>query len=403
MWLVPYISVFTLSALSLSRTGLTSDRDYAGGHLTTMLHALTLLKKNRPGSYVQSNILANPGCFGQGLPQTFAEYLCLPSLFSANKLLGITEMNWTNPANDTPSNMMFMLNTTWLTLSDLRRWTLVSSPASSELPYSKPIFSRWLTHMFFKIAIPAMRDMSSLPYRIHQPLTLNAFIELCIFLVNYRGIPKHWIANTLETLLEGEITTSAEPPHDGAPLTVADVNYLEPASAARAVAGRGPLKYNLSCFVPELRVLLAKYQTTLPFRLMTPLPPKEDLVYYEVELEIEDTEIGLSSQVLGLAFISKYLERGELQWIHAAGERLKGKCYLVAGFSWRATRGLVKGQGTVRGIARWCLERRFMEEMLEKGWKVGLVRTDRWTFLGDEVSLARAVEVRIGEVEFRNR
>jgi hypothetical protein len=366
-----------------------------------MLHALTLLKKDQPGSYVQSNILANPGCFPEGLPRTFAEYLCLPSADSAKKLLGITEINWKNPADDTPGDMMFMFNTTWLTLSSLRRWALVSSPASPQLPFSKPLFSRWLTHMFFKIAMPAMRDMTTLPYRVHQPLTLKAFIELCIFLVNYRGVPKHWIASTLDTLLEGEITTSAEPP-EGAPLSHVNVSYLKPDSPARSVAGKGPQKYNLSCFVPELRMLLAKYQATLPFRLMTPLPSKSDMAHFAIEFEITDTEIGLSTQLLGLAFISKYMEREELQWIHASGERLKGRCYIFSGFWWTAVRGLIKGEGTVRGYVRWCMERRVMNEMRARDWKVGLVRTDRWTFVGDEFRLARAVEVRMGEVEFRN-
>jgi hypothetical protein len=103
--------------------------------------------------------------------------------------------------------------------------------------------------MFFKLALPVPRELDAEQnklYRMHQPQTLHQFVRLCIYLVEVRNIPKHWVVNLLEAILTGKVSTNATPPTQ----TPVPFEALKPTP---------PKVWYVDTFVPELRMLLAYY------------------------------------------------------------------------------------------------------------------------------------------------
>ncbi|KAF8538715.1 hypothetical protein BDD12DRAFT_884306 [Trichophaea hybrida] len=343
--------------------------DYTGGHISTTLHALPLLK---PSGFTQTNILANPMGFPEGLTRTLAEYTCLPNLDTAKTFLGLTRLMTQQEIDfEAPIERGETEDKPWELLTSAYRWAL-SVPTS--LP-PKPLFTCWLTTMFFKLAFPVSRQIHNVAYHINQPLTLLTFLHLCSFLVETRNIPPHWISTLIDSLLTGSITTSAKPPNH-APIKLSDVKYI-----TTSLSRTENKTYNLSLVLPELRALLIRHRPILPYRLTTPLPPREEVATFEIEMEVEDITVGPICALLALAFMPPEVTPNQMWREWGDGN---GRGCVVGGFEWVVRE--VRAWG-VKGTARWELEKTVEEEMRREGWRVGVVRTDRWVGVSREVGL----------------
>jgi hypothetical protein len=251
---------------------------------------------------------------------------------------------------------------------------------------SKPEFTRWLTQMFFKLALPVPRELDAEQnklYRMHQPQTLHQFVRLCIYLVEVRNIPKHWVVNLLEAILTGKVSTNATPPTQ----TPVPFEALKPTP---------PKVWYVDTFVPELRMLLAYYQPVLPFHILTTLTPlrKYEISFPKIWMDV--TRIPPIMNVLALMFVNPEVEAIEMQqvfedFIASGGEYMQGLMVLMSTFEWHQ-----RGKSFV---ATWLMESDSVEEMKIGDWKVGVMRTDSWVPIGQPgeegmlVDVKRAVEL----------
>ncbi|KAF8243737.1 hypothetical protein K440DRAFT_605850 [Wilcoxina mikolae CBS 423.85] len=348
--------------------------DYTGGHLSTTLHALPLLK---PSGFTQTNILVNPISFPEGLTRTLAEYTCLPNLDAAKTFLGITRLTTQQDIDyEAPIERGETEDKPWELLTSAYRWALL---IPTTLP-PKPVFTRWLTTMFFKLAFPVPRQIRNAAYRINQPLTLLTFLRLCCFLIETRNIPPHWISSLIDSLLIGSITTAAKPPKH-APIPMKDVEYIT-TTPTRAETKT----YNVSVLLPELRALLIRHLPILPFRITTPLHPRKEVGNFAVEMEIEDITVGPVVALLALAFTPPEVTPNQMwrEWVDG-----NGRGYVVGAFEWVVEELRAWG---VKGMARWGMEKTVVEDMRRERWTVEVVRTDRWVGVGREVGVDGVVE-----------
>src|SRR5690606_27633956 len=120
--------------------------------------------------------------------------------------------------------------------------------------------------MFFKLSMPVPREYFGPNYsrKIEQPLTLNSFVRLCIYLVQDRKFPPHWVGQVIDHLITvpGQFFTGAHPPRT-APIRMDEVT--------NAPGERERRLYDIRPFIPELRALIAQYQPVLPFPILAPI------------------------------------------------------------------------------------------------------------------------------------
>ncbi|RPA86846.1 hypothetical protein BJ508DRAFT_120992 [Ascobolus immersus RN42] len=375
--------------------------DYIGGHLFTVLHCLPVLKQT---GFVQSKILMNMGAFNEGLSRTFAEYLYLPDAKMADSLLGlkrlVTEDDQAGQLENMSSLMSKMGMPKFIGLGHPHTWQ-VRPPTTKYPPVEKPDFCRWLVDMFFKLAMPVPREYFGPNYsrKIEQPLTLYSFIRLCIYLVEDRRFPPHWVGEVIDQLLStpDQLYTGAHPPRT-APIQMEEINNPPGERRLRP--------YDIRPFMPELRVLVAQYEDILPFPVLAPILIGEtiQLRRFSAELEVYDMSIGPTAQLLALCFLAPTEENDRL-WNHprlawerysrvCAGEKKENECIIMSVFHWTLLRPLQTPTGTSsqRGIAEFVMEGPVIDRMLEGEWNMGLFRTDKWVLITELEPVAKCGE-----------
>ncbi|KAI5816237.1 hypothetical protein BZA77DRAFT_293399 [Pyronema omphalodes] len=179
-----------------------------GGYLTTMIHILPHLKRDKYAkSFVQC---INTYRFDGGITGIISEYLNLPTLEDVEEVTGIKLRGYQpfdselTTSADIPQNLYSVTKL---------RWGLTSTP---KMPL-KPRFKRWIFSIFVKIMKPPLQGAPL----ICQPHTTTTFLRLCSYLIQIRYIPQHWISEVLDTLLSGVISTpflpvlkSPQPPEE---------------------------------------------------------------------------------------------------------------------------------------------------------------------------------------------
>jgi len=291
---------------------------------------------------------------------------------------------------------MDMFTPAWMKLTEAVRWGYVE-PEPALLP-PKATVTRWLTQVFYKLALPVPRLIHESARRINQPLTLSTFIRLCIYLVENRKYPTHWISSLVDSLLGGEIVTTVRPPAT-APLELKELDHMA------SIENADPAKtYSATAFLPELRALLIRQQAILPFTLLTPLPSTSTVRRYKFRFEIIDQTVGPTQQILGLIFISPFMDKSALFDLHYVLTRdtktspeardARGKVYLVSCSGWQMVNqdevGLFMNFDVDADV--W-MERETMDTMRADGWGITVMRTDRWTPVSFEVLVRDAVEL----------
>lgn len=87
-----------------------------------------------------------------------------------------------------------------------------SSIMSFEQLMPQDKFLHWLHSHFLKLCLPFPRSKGDGdPTMVFAPLNLTAFLRLVMH-VSELGYPAHWISNLMESILSGQITTTARPP-----------------------------------------------------------------------------------------------------------------------------------------------------------------------------------------------
>jgi hypothetical protein len=330
------------------------------------LHALPLLSSV---GYAQSNILLHPYVFSEGHPRALVEYTGIASLEAAESLLGLihveTEMDVINDAK-----RLALKQPLWSILKCPYHWRLAGP---QDLP-QKQQFTLWLTHMFFKLALPVPRDSGSSWCVVEQPLTLSTFVRLCASLVVDRGIPMHWISDVVDSILGGTLTTLAMPPLT-VPLTLDDAAYiLHPESVGLHI--QTAQTFHLQPLLPELRALLIRCMPVLGFRLLTPLPPRSSVGNHTIPFEIVEARYSMA-RVLTLFFVGPgAIQPGQEMWRKIVKGSKVEDVYIVSNFEYDIIGDPKKYPLEVE--ATWQMERSTMEVMRSGQWTAHLVETDKY-------------------------
>lgn len=288
---------------------------------------------------------------------------------------------------------------------------------------------RWLAAMFLKITLPTIRNyrepipgieefFGHNPFahnknnHIEQPHTVYTFLRLCRYLIETRGVPKHWIAAFLDSLMlnGGKLNTSARDAKI-APLKFEDA--IDPYKRSFSEKAPAAQSYDLRPVMSDLRTTLSTFYHAdlLPCSLTTAnlIPAYSSLKTYTIEAEIYPPDLAPYHQLLALVFfnqryvhcpinMSKHRD-GNLytpNWLREqmTGGRLKNKTEDICGnfvfcttFRWEFVRthvGGLMGMPERHGRLAWTMESVEFERMKREGWTIGLVQTDKYTFCGGE-------------------
>jgi hypothetical protein len=336
-------------------------RDYVGGHMSTVLYCLPLLKAE-PHAHVTSTCLLNPPLWNSA-EDFMCEYLLLPTLKQLEKatLLKLA-----------PGQLQVLMD--FLPMCEFINWQLALPEGSKKLEYDQLLpraeLSRWLIQVFFHIAIPAEREIRSMA-RINTPLNLTAFIRLLVRVVEI-GYPPHWIGAVLEDILDNKVYTNARIP-ESAPVTSHELTKDWPR-----------LSISTRPFIPEMQMLLATWARILPFGVVTSVhkvPRPEHIFEYKFKLEkplFRDEFVN----VLALVF---YPETALEKLLKSASS------YSTLSHSEVMIRDVLAGKGTdtpekkrmrenvwVVSTFWWDYTTREVRLRVKEGWIENMRREDRW-------------------------
>ncbi|RPA77432.1 hypothetical protein BJ508DRAFT_330154 [Ascobolus immersus RN42] len=378
--------------------------DYTGGHLSTTIYALPLLRQSNSGAYVQSNILFNTSFFPNGLSETISEYMCLPTHEIAKNLLGLSFQKrkevMEKYARQDPRDPYSM----WTCLTTPHRWE--HQEKNPFILPNKTWFLRWLAQIFLKVIAPVNRDYFLEEFRtllhIEQPTTLYTFLRLCIYLINVRGIPSHWISVFLDQIIRtGKLPAAVFAP-DSAPLS--RHKAIDPYwGNDHEVELHQYQIFDVRPCMPELLCLVTIFLNVLPVSLLTTrlLPSVSSLRRCTLEAETYAPILGPWMQVLGLVLLNpRYVHWAQLyreEWLRdqlvngkqkQAGDVVAENIILISNFKWTHVKTVVGFAGVPHrgGVAEWIMAIEDWERVKREGWKLGMIRTDCWKFMGNEHS-----------------
>lgn len=346
--------------------------DYVGGHLSTVLYALPVLKQ-QPHANIISTCLVNPPLWNSA-EDYIAEYLCLPSL---SMLQSATCLKLCPGQDEVLSEFMPMCEyISW-------QHTDAKFPLKYDQLLPRVQFTRWLLQLFFKIAIPPNREMQSMA-RVFSPLNLTAFVRLLVRLVEM-GYPAHWVSSIVEDILYNRVMTTTRP--------------LENTPTRGLILKKEyPTKHvSTAPFIAEMEVLLCTWMRLLPFGVVSPahIPRPEKIFEYRFSI-LNPIARDEFTNVLALVFYPESLfekliatSRGGRKtcfrnMLAGTGpetpekRRIREKVIMVSTFGWNAEDREV----AVRLKEGWIEEQRS-----EERWSVALWRTDEWMICSTPTSL----------------
>lgn len=270
-------------------------------------------------------------------------------------------------------------------MAEYINWQLSSSKIP--LPYSELLprkaLTRWLLQVFFKLAVPPMRELRSMA-RVFAPLNLTAFIRLLVRVVEI-GYPAHWVASVAEEILENRLTTTTRPP-SASPYRINDIEKEWPAK-----------QISTSPFIPEMEMLVSTWLRILPFGIISPshIPPPEKIFEYKFTLsapQFRDEFVNVLMLIFYPEGIFERLTKGghggaktgirdiltSQGTEHPDKKAMREKMMVYSTFGWDKS----KNEVTFRMKEGWIESQR-----KEDRWVAGLWRTDDWTMCSAPTSL----------------
>lgn len=345
--------------------------DYVGGHLSTVLYALPVLKQESHAG-ITSTCLVNPPLWNS--PEDFiAEYLCLSSL---PKLQSATCLKLCPGQEEALGEFMPMCKY----INWQHDGTKLPLKYDQLLPRAQ--LTKWLLQVFFKIAIPPIREIQSMA-RLFAPLNLTAFVRLLVHVVE-TGYPAHWVGSIVEDILYNRVTTTVRPP-EAAP------------TRGTALEAEHPVKHvSVSPFIAEMEVLLCTWMRLLPFGVVSARIPRPEKIFeYRFMMsapQIRNEFVSVLALVLYPELLyekllatspgtKKTCFRDMLAGVGAETpekRRIREKVVVISTFDW---------DSKTREVTMKLKEGWIEDQKREERWAVCLCRTDDWTMCSAPTSL----------------
>lgn len=222
--------------------------DYVGGPLTTFVHGLPLLRRDR-ASQMTANVLRNVRQW-----TTHAGFLCEYLLLDDRQRIEDTfaaALAETSAQAEKKLDGMVVAGGGAVMGYPFRWQRTSTAPLAWHRLLPRPELERWVHAHVLKLCLPAPRPERD-DNLVFAPLNLGFVFRLVAHL-HRRGYPAHWLAGVLSALSTGTVTTRARAPR----AVVVD------GDSARRV--HPPREMSLRPFVAEFRTLLALWRRLLPF------------------------------------------------------------------------------------------------------------------------------------------
>ncbi|KAF4632283.1 hypothetical protein G7Y89_g5844 [Cudoniella acicularis] len=227
------------------RVHLSNVPDYMGGHLSTFLYAMPLLRRCL-SSYVKANCLRNSSSFN-----TVLDYLSEYQLITNDsQLQQLAQVRIRIRENN---------EITW-PMADYSYYVWAqASPNSFSQLMPRAEFTKWFYGLFFRLTLPFQQQL--LPYYevIFSPLNLTILFRLIPHMVSL-GYPAHWLSEVLNNIISNHVLTTARPPRTK-PMRAIDIDRPHPLR-----------KLCTAPFSYELATLAQLFQPLLPFLPTLPQP-----------------------------------------------------------------------------------------------------------------------------------
>ncbi|KAI9645882.1 hypothetical protein NHQ30_005318 [Ciborinia camelliae] len=348
--------------------------DYKGGHLTTFLHALPILKQHS-SSYISSFCLHNVKAF-PNMDNFISEYQLVTSQKMLQRL--------------TSAQIIFKgIEPFPLADNTLYRWDPLVDPykrPSSALLSLKKL-KVWFHGLFLKLALP-MRIMTNTQrnHQIYSPLNLSILFRQLAHL-HRLGYHSHWLSEILVPLFTGTLTTTARPPrHMPMNPDHVSIKYSEK-----------PLC--IAPFSSEMKTLATIFAPLLPFRLNPNLVYRLDEINeYTINLRSLPSTHGAQVQPNCLILLFRRLPtntRGlvslkseknlrvllDPSWGDEVKNSYRGKEYE----NWRAEDVIVWSTfkfDVRKKKAKVWMPKNLVDQMVKDEWNCALWRRDIWEILG---------------------
>ncbi|KAI0475735.1 hypothetical protein GGR56DRAFT_433033 [Xylariaceae sp. FL0804] len=354
--------------------------DYVGGSLTSFLHGSPLLCEG-PGTGLLSCVLRNPPEWSS-IDNFNAEHLLMYDRKRLQAHFGLAL------SRETPEEQPGPFSSAPFVMMPYYRWEK-TRPAKKDL-MSRPELSRWLYAHFLKLCLPYPRPPASFTL-VYSPLNQTVFLRL-LCLAASLGYPAHWLSDIVDSLLSGEITTTARAPRRCV-LQPADADAIHPLrkldvrpfreefatllSLWRA-ADRGLANLVLATAQLVPPRLVAKYTLQFPAALFTVRPYSRDTA--------GDRNLNLQVPHFILVFWRAPADPPQSTDLRAVlMEGSQRPIHVLSTFEWRSSDGMVG----------FWLDERVVEGMrTEQGggedWRVFIWRSDTWHRLTRGLRLADA-------------
>jgi len=416
---------------------LTTNRDYIGGILTSVLFAMPVTKRNL-NSAIASNCLLNTPLW-KGLPDYYTEYLLVSEPEAVKQLMcivqkpnqgddilierihkGLCNLSLrarrnmdVGPLKEMGLEAVREMSTETLRKTDLRSiraqhfgqenkeylsdYTRWSRSSISQLGYTallpRTSLQRWLFALFFKITLPVDR-LGTQPstLRVYSPLNLTIYFRVFIHLKE-SAYPAHWLSEVLEQFLEDRVVTSARPPQTS-PLKTSEAQMVVPMK-----------RLSTAPWTVEMTTLAVMFQPVLTFPLFTTSLPEPSSILSYTFIPTPVLEFYPDLPVYNLLFMhQKLLKDATGLDVSKAPEYNGGNYYgdpdlrlllqpeieeRIPSSKRNACREL-QGKGLTvittfawdaeQGEATFWMNRDRMDMMKASGeWAVAMGRTDNWT------------------------
>lgn len=377
---------------------LTSDSDYIGGHLSTTIYAGPVLKRQN-SSLVLANCLLNTPSFST-IWDYVAEY---QHISTHDMLLRLTQMRLM--VGDSVEHHM----------SDYAAFgpASVFSPTPKQKLFDllpRQPFCEWFYAMFLKLALPFPCGPRHSSYFIYSPLNLTILFRLIPHLRSL-GYPTHWMSSVLIAVITNTVTTSSRPPRS-IPQKPADVEKFHPNKPLVTSHLKDETATLVQLFSPLLPFSIPKsllpsldtiYQYSIHFphyNGMMPAPSCLILVFWDPNLYDEILEFEGDDAAFDPTYnFRDLLDPRPLNELHRrakgpANQRFKQEGSVV----W----GTFEFQVDTKKAKVW-MPCDLVDNMVEKGWVVGMFRTDLWNAALTDVEeeLGNVVEKGQGWVDWK--
>jgi hypothetical protein len=233
------------------------NRDYIGGHLSTFLYAIPILKPP-VSSVLASCCLRNLPAF-HNLEHFLAEYQLISNF---DMLLKLTQVKVLFAGSQPVPMADYTLYQA--------QWPPKPHNFRSLLP--RKAFCKRLYGLFFKLALPMPSDMLEFLVIIHSPLNLTILFRL-ISQLRKIGYPSHWLSEILINILENKVITTSRLPRS-LPVRIEDIKQDYPEK-----------RMTTAPFASEMATLTTIFQPLLPFPIISSaLPSASDTYNYSFHL-----------------------------------------------------------------------------------------------------------------------